>query len=205
MANKKYLTEEERIQATKLIKKEYYEKNKTKLTEANKEWKKKNKDKIAISNKKYNKKNYQNNKEKINQLCKEYYVENKEEINERNNNYYKKRRKEDSIFRFKINIRSKISKSIKKIQSNKYDKTEEILGCTYIEFREYLEKKFECWMNWENRGLYNGTNNYGWDIDHIIPLSTANTLLELLPLLHYSNCQPLCSYINRDVKKNKLF
>ena len=64
-----------------------------------------------------------------------------------------------------------------------------------------LESKFEPWMTWDNRGLYNGKFNYGWDIDHIIPLCSAKTEEELLKLLHYTNCQPLCSKINRDIKK----
>jgi len=40
-----------------------------------------------------------------------------------------------------------------------------------------------------NYGLYNGEINYEWDIDHIEPIS---------------NLQPLCSYTNRFIKKNKL-
>ena len=55
-------------------------------------------------------------------------------------------------------------------------------------------------MNWDNYGLYNGTENYGWDIDHIKPSSLAINEEELLKLNHFSNLQPLCSYINRDVK-----
>ena len=58
-------------------------------------------------------------------------------------------------------------------------------------------------MNWENKGLYNGDLNYGWDIDHIIPISSAFTEVEILKLNHYTNLQPLCSKINRDIKKNK--
>jgi hypothetical protein len=57
-------------------------------------------------------------------------------------------------------------------------------------------------MNWNNRGLYNGTENYGWDLDHIIPLSSAKTEGEVIKLNHYTNIQPLCSYVNRDIKKN---
>ena len=57
-------------------------------------------------------------------------------------------------------------------------------------------------MDWGNHGLYNGELDYGWDIDHIIPLSTATTEEELLKLNHFSNLQPLCSKINRDVKRN---
>jgi len=59
-------------------------------------------------------------------------------------------------------------------------------------------------MNWDNRGLYNGEPNYGWDIDHIIPSSTAKTEDELIRLNHYTNLQPLCSYFNRVVKRDNI-
>ena len=59
-------------------------------------------------------------------------------------------------------------------------------------------------MTWENRGLYNGELNYGWDIDHIIPISSGNTEEEIIKLNHYSNLQPLCSKINRDIKRDRL-
>ena len=58
-------------------------------------------------------------------------------------------------------------------------------------------------MSWENYGKYNGELNYGWDIDHIIPLSTAKTEDDIYTLSNYINLQPLCSKINRDVKKDK--
>lgn len=57
-------------------------------------------------------------------------------------------------------------------------------------------------MTWENKGLYNGELNHGWDIDHIIPTSSAKTEEEVVKLNHYTNLQPLCSKINRDIKKN---
>ena len=66
----------------------------------------------------------------------------------------------------------------------------------------YLENKFEPWMNWDNRGLYNGEFNYGWDIDHIIPISSAESEEDLIHLNHYTNLQPLCSKVNRDIKRN---
>lgn len=93
---------------------------------------------------------------------------------------------------------------IKKWIQKKNNKTEIILGCSFEEFKLYLESKFEDWMNWENRGLYNGEFNYGWDIDHIIPLSIAKSEEELIKLNHYTNLQPLCSKINRDIKSNIL-
>jgi hypothetical protein len=57
-------------------------------------------------------------------------------------------------------------------------------------------------MNWDNYGLYNGESNYGWDIDHIIPSSSAITEEELIKLNHFTNLQPLCSYINRKIKSD---
>lgn len=79
-----------------------------------------------------------------------------------------------------------------------------ILGCSFEEFKLYLESKFENWMSWENYGKYNGELNYGWDIDHIIPSSSAETEEEVYKLNYYLNLQPLCSKINRDIKKNKI-
>jgi hypothetical protein len=67
---------------------------------------------------------------------------------------------------------------------------------------EYIESKFEDWMNWDNRGKFNGELNYGWDLDHIVPISSAVTEEDIIKLNHYTNFQPLCSYINRVIKKN---
>lgn len=55
-------------------------------------------------------------------------------------------------------------------------------------------------MTWENKGLYSGELNYGWDIDHIIPLSTAKTEEDVIKLNHYTNLKPLYSKINTDFK-----
>jgi HNH endonuclease len=80
-----------------------------------------------------------------------------------------------------------------------------ILGCSFEDFKIYLESKFEIWMNWGNYGLYNGELGYGWDIDHIIPISFAETEEDVIRLNHFTNLQPLCSKINRDIKSNFLF
>jgi hypothetical protein len=97
----------------------------------------------------------------------------------------------------------------KYLRRGKCDKSDNVayflekLGCSFEEFKIYLESKFESWMSWENYGKYNGELNYGWDIDHINPLSNAKTEEEIYNLSHYTNLQPLCSKINRDVKRNK--
>jgi hypothetical protein len=94
--------------------------------------------------------------------------------------------------------------SIKLNGYTKKSKTYQILGCTFEEFKQHLENKFEPWMNWDNYGKYNGEFNFGWDIDHVIPQSSAKTEDELLQLNHYTNLKPLCSYINRHIKRNNI-
>ena len=83
-------------------------------------------------------------------------------------------------------------------------KTEIIVGCSFEELKLYLESKFETWMNWDNYGLYNGKLNYGWDIDHIIPLCSALKEEDVIKLNHYTNLQPLCSKVNRDIKHSNI-
>jgi hypothetical protein len=93
---------------------------------------------------------------------------------------------------------------MKKKGFSKKSKTQDILGCTFEEFKLYIESLFEDWMNWNNHGLYNGELNYGWDLDNIIPQSSVTTEKEIIKLNHHTNYQPLCSKINRDIKRNKL-
>lgn len=139
-----------------------------------------------------------NNKEKHINRSKKYNLYNKNKINDR----IKLRLKNNPLFKLKLNIRGLINLSLKRKKFIKSKHTEEILGCTFENFKLYLESKFEPWMNWQNRGLYNGELNYGWDIDHIIPLDSAITEEDIIKLNHYTNLQPLCSKINRDIKRN---
>ena len=143
---------------------------------------------------------YESNKESKLEYQKDYQRNNKN----KRNTYLNERRQNDPLFRLITNVRNLIYNSFYYNGYSKNSKTEELLGCSFEELKEYLESKFEPWMNWDNRGLYSGEFNYGWDIDHIIPLSSVNTEDEIIRLNHYTNLQPLCSKINRDIKKNNL-
>lgn len=132
-----------------------------------------------------------------------YYLLNKEKFLLNSKNRSKLLYNTDILFKLISNIRCNIYNSLNRGGFKKNTKTYQILGCSFEEFKIYLESKFELWMNWDNRGLYNGKLNYGWDLDHIIPISSAKTEEEAYKLNHYTNFQPLCSKINRDIKKNK--
>ena len=210
---KKYNAEnKERISQNK---KEYYEKNKESLLEYKKNYKQQNPDKIRLSNKRWREinkdliMNYYKNmseEEKIerNKSTKKWRQENKESVNFQRNEYKKRRLKNDILFALKHNITSSLLFSLRRKGFTKRSRTNEILGCSFEEFKNYIESKFENWMNWENRGLYNGELNYGWDIDHIVPLSIAESEDDIIRLNHYTNLRPLCSKINRDIKRDKI-
>ena len=120
----------------------------------------------------------------------------------------KQRRKErydtDILFKLSTCIRSNILMSFKNNGYKKESKTEQILGCTFEEFKQHIEQQFEPWMTWNNYGKYNGKPKYGWYIDHIIPVSSGTSIEDILFINRYTNLRPLCSYINRCIKRNRL-
>lgn len=65
----------------------------------------------------------------------------------------------------------------------------EALGCSQSTLREHVTQKFAEGMCWEKYGQ--------WELDHIIPLSRAESLTELIELCHYQNLQPLWKRQNR--------
>lgn len=177
-----------------------YSNNKEIENEKSRVYKIENSDKI----KEYNRDYQIENRKILSEKAKEYYKNNKDILYIKHKEYVNNKLKNDELFRLKHYMRSMIRKKIKQFGYTKKSKTNEILGCSFEEFKTYLESKFETWMNWDNHGLYNGELNYGWDIDHTIPLSSAKTEEDIIRLNHYTNLKPLCSYINRVVKSSKL-
>jgi hypothetical protein len=88
-------------------------------------------------------------------------------------------------------VRIRINKFIK----NKSTSTQTIVGCSYLQLKEHLEKQFNDGMSWDNYGKCH--------IDHIIPLSSANNEDEVYKLCHHTNLQPLWAEDNFK-KSNKI-
>lgn len=212
--NKEYFKEyfkDNNYSEQKLYKKEYSERNKEKLLEYGREYRQSNKEVINQYQREYRKNNkekykeyYEKNKEEKKEKVKIYRENNIDKIRARQNKYFKERKENDPLFKLSCNIRTLINLSLVKGGYSKNTKSFDILGISYEDLKKHFENMFSSWMTWENHGLYNGDFNYGWDIDHIIPLSSARNEYELLKLNHYTNLQPLCSKINRDIKKSTL-
>lgn len=145
-----------------------------------------------------------NNKKKNIDYQKAYQKEYRRLNKDRRNQYYKNRLLNDNLFKLSSNIRNLIGQYLRNDGYKKKSKTQDILGCKFDDLRIYLESKFEPWMTWDNYGKYNGDVKFGWDIDHIVPISSAMSEDDLYILNHYTNLQPLCSYENRVIKRDKI-
>jgi hypothetical protein len=197
----------------------YYNENKDSINKRRVERRKINKDSVN----KYKKEWTIRNKEHVNEYNKKWWEENSdktyfkqskkwEDLNEKEREdkrkykrkYQNKKYKDDILYRLKCNITSNILQSFRLKGYTKKSRTYKILGCTYDEFKLHIELQFKEWMNWDNYGKYNGEEKYGWDLDHIIPLSSGKCEEDIIRLNHHSNIQPLCSYINRYVKRDKI-
>ena len=144
-----------------------------------------------------NKKFYDDNTERISNNKKEYFKKNKENKIKYSNSYNKQRKKDDTLFRLCVNIRSRLRGYLKNKDFRRNNKNSffYIVGCTPDELRFHLESKFTEGMSWDNYG------SRGWHVDHIIPISSANSFDVAIKLNHYSNLQPLWAIDN--LKKGK--
>lgn len=190
------------IDKVKLSKKLYSSKKYEKEKNRKKEWKNNNleyfkeyREKNKINEIERHKNWVENNKEKVKVYQKKYLDENREEIKNKRNQYIKIRNENDFIFNIQNRVRCRLYHFLIRNNITKKSKTFEIVGCTPEFLKEHLEKQFKEGMSWDNRGE--------WQIDHIIPLSSAKTEEEIYKLSHYTNLQPLWAEDNLK-KSNKI-
>ena len=109
------------------------------------------------------------------------------------------KKRTDPQFKMASSLRGRLGTAIK--GNSKAGSAIRDLGCSILEFREYLETKFRQGMTWENWGL--GKDK--WNIDHIMPLAAFDLTNRQHVLLacHYLNLQPLW-YEENLTKHNKI-
>ena len=103
-------------------------------------------------------------------------------IREYRKNYKKERRDNDEIFRLADNLRSRLRHAMLRQVAKKNDKTENLLGISYSEFKDYIEFLMTSGMTWKNI-----------ELDHIQPLSSFDLTdsEQLKEATHFTNIQPL--------------
>ena len=108
-----------------------------------------------------------------------YYKSNKDKVNA----YYRYKRKNDDLFALKCSVRGALARAITRLGFSKCSKTQEILGCTWEEFKTHIEKQFLPGMSWAKRDQIH--------IDHIVALATAKTEADVIALNHFTNLRTL--------------
>lgn len=185
---KKY--REENREKIKQYQKERFQREKKYQLERKQKWRRENPEEYKAQNHRYyeKSKDIQFEKRKIklqDPLEHEKYI-----------TYFRERKKIDPEYKLICNLRTRLNRYLKSLNGEKESSAKNILGCSPPEFRNHLEKQFKEGMTWENHG------QFGWHIDHIIPLESANRNVEkLLKLFHYTNTQPLWWKENLDKRK----
>lgn len=172
-----------------LYEQSYREKSKDKI----KEWNDNNVEKIRLSKREYQRR-YVKKNPNANKIWRE---NNKEHRRKYCQKYSAERRKISNIFKLKEAVANLINVCFKRKGYVKSKRTEDILGCTIFKLREHLLSKCPEGVTIEDFG------QFGYHIDHIVPISLAKTEDDVLRLNHYTNLQPLW-WKDNILKSNKL-
>lgn len=188
------MTPEEKKARQKESQRLYRERNRERINAQKREYMKgyheKNKDRILEYQKMY----YQANSENVRERVRTYKETHKTQVDEYNARYradhakehteYIKRRRADPTYKLICATRNLLNNAFNnRCKVGKTKRAEEILGCSIEFFIEHLKSQFKEGMTIENHGE--------WHIDHIVPLSTAQTEEDVIRLNHYTNLQPL--------------
>ena len=116
----------------------------------------------------YSQRDYQKRKEHIKKKVLKYYSENKNNLKIKRRKYQKDRIKTDPEFRIIRNLRNRLYYVLENKMWKKNCSFDKYIGLdNYNDLVLYLESKFQEGMSWDNYGE--------WEIDHIIPLSSAKS------------------------------
>lgn len=194
--------------------KDYYNKNKDKITEQRKDYRKQNKNKISEGMKGYYKQNkdklskrkknyYKQNKDKINEQSKNYYNENKDTITEKKKEYYNENKDMILVQKKEYHKQNPAPKflrdSLNRIFNNwkgGRKKMEKLHGYTFEQLVARIEFQFKDGMSWDNRSE--------WHIDHKKPIARflEQGITDPKIINALSNLQPLWAKDNLS-KSNK--
>lgn len=179
--------------------------NKDKVKQTAQSWYQRNKEKVIEYSKSRTYQNYSKHLERQRLYCsknkekrKEYLSKNKIRISETKRKRENYRYNNDLMFKIRKSLRARLNKALSR--NYKTGSAVNALGISINDFKDYIEKLFQPGMSWENWGKLDG-----WEIDHIVPLSSFNltNTEELNKACHYTNLQPLWSIDNR-IKGNRL-
>lgn len=168
-----------------------YQKHKEARKDANKVWVKANPEKVAeiqrrhggsSKRKAYLKEYYQKNKDKHRAQSARWRAENPEKARASGRKNMRKLRS-NPVSAYAMRVRNLLSCALDRKGFWKTGRTEEIVGCSWVDFSAHLESRFLDGMSHDNRHL--------WHLDHIVPVALARNAEEVNTLNHFTNLRPL--------------
>lgn len=197
------MTEEQKAKKREYDK-EYRKANRERIYAAHKAWRDKNADHVREKARENYHKNPQAQKarkdkyqashiEQVKESRHKYKVENRQ----RYADYEREKRHSNPEYRFKTSFVHLMSLYRKKTGYTGGKGTWEMVGCDFETFLAHIQSQFEEGMTMDNYGHRGGC----WNIDHIVPISTAKTNDDIERLNHYTNLRPM--WASDNYKKNK--
>jgi len=159
--------------------------NPQKLKDQFQSYKSRNREKVLQGARNWRK----NNPQKQREACVKWNTNNKDACRIHRQNARRKATLLRTLYYFKMRVRSRVNHAIRAKGCKKSSSTRDMIGCDWATLRSYIESKFLPGMSWENKGE--------WEIDHIIPLASANSEEEIKRLCAWNNLQPLWKEDNR--------
>ena len=193
----------------------YYEANKEKIAEKYKAYREANKEKIAERHKAWHKVQQRENADEYLKKKRAYYKANKDKFAEKRrvryeankeerNLRYRQRYDSDRLFKLSALYRRSCHRAFQSIGDKKNNRSLKLLGLeTWQELAKHLQSQFYDHPDTGKKMTFDNHGFYGWHIDHIIPMSTAETEEDIIKLCHYTNLQPLWAEDNLK-KSNKI-
>jgi hypothetical protein len=161
-------------------KKRYRQNNKEKEKKSHLVWWKKNEEKMKILHREW----LQNNKDKTRKKAKEWNAKNKDKLTSYRRKAKIKKMANDPLFKLREQVSGLIRNALKVRGFHKKTRTQELLGCSPLDFQQHMGKRPE-----EKHS-----------IDHICPCAQAKNEEELIKLQHYSTLRWLPAKENLDKK-----
>lgn len=100
---------------------------------------------------------------------------------------YKHQYHNDPIFKLKEVLKKRTQKIFKRNGWATPARCGKLLGADFETVKRHIESQFQPGMSWMNHGTGDGF----WHIDHRMPLDSAKNEIDVYPLFHYTNLQPL--------------
>lgn len=82
--------------------------------------------------------------------------------------------------------RARLREGLKAAGATKTGSTVDLLGCSYQQFRQWLELQFTDGMTWDNYGTH-------WVVDHVVPIALFDLTdpTHAKVAFHFTNTQPM--------------